>query len=82
MQDLDYKKKIIVGNLMYLFQNLTSSKNIDKDTGNLSNITKKLNTYVHNFFLKNSKYTSFHVPGIYTQISHVLDHKENLYFII
>lgn len=51
-------KKILVGNLMNLIWNLTSSKNIDKDIENLSNIIKKFNLiYLYRtFFLKRSKY--------------------------
>lgn len=65
---------------MYLFQNLISSENIDKDVGNLSNIIKKFNTHVQTFFPKNSKNTFLVcVYGIYTQISHKLDYK-NSYF--
>lgn len=75
-------KKIIVGNLMYLIWNLTSSKNIDKDIENLSNIIKKLNLiYLYRmFFLKSCKYTFLFIHGTYIQISHVLDHNENLVF--
>lgn len=49
MHDLNYKE-IIVRNLMYLFQNLTFSKNTGKETENFSNIIKKFHKYVQNLF--------------------------------
>lgn len=59
--------KIIVGNLMYLIQNLTSSENISKGIENLSNIIYKLNlTHTHThmpFFSSKANITFFHVHG-------------------
>ena len=44
-------KNRIVGNLVYIFQNLTSSKNIGKDLENLNNNQEtQFNAYVQNVF--------------------------------